>query len=719
MTTTFESSGGRKIREDVQLSPQVTNAEGKIVPLSDRPNILITSALPYVNNAPHLGNIIGSTLSADVFARYSRTGPVVAQVLYICGTDEYGTTTETKALEEGVSPSDLCDKYHQIHKDSYEWFDIGFDHFGRTTTPKQTEICQKIFTALYDNGHLTEHEIEQVYCEKDARFLADRFVEGTCPKCGSAGARGDQCDTCCQTLDAIELIDKKCKICSSSPISKKSKHLFLNLPKLQSQIESWYNSAKEGHHWSANGKAFTESWLRDGLRERCVTRDLKWGVPVPIKGWEDKVMYVWFDAPIGYPSITANYSDDWEKWWKNPKEVTLYQFMGKDNVPFHTILFPAYLIGTGQEWTMLNHISTTEYLQYENVKFSKSNNVGVFGQNARDTQVPSEVWRYFLISSRPETNDSQFTWTDFISKANSELLNNLGNFVNRIVKFCNARYHSIVPDPPSWPLVGPPTQAESLPKAGEPSRSSQIISREVFDEEDQPFVKDINALLTQYIESMESLKLRQALATVMAISARGNQYLQENKIDYSLLLASPRRCAQIVLLSLNLVYLLSVLVYPFMPSTSELILKQLNAPMRRLGRTFGIDLLPGHTIGDAIYLFRKIDPDRAAFWRKQYGGAKPSGDGGGEPAGESKKSKKKAAHAGKAKSSAGPAFAGPKPPEMVEMEQLIVDQGERVRQLKSGAIAGNVGAEVSKLLGLKKDLSSLIDQLSQSSLAHS
>ncbi|WAQ86789.1 hypothetical protein PtA15_7A518 [Puccinia triticina] len=689
-----EASGRRKIREDVELTPQVTNTEGKILPLPDRPNILVTSALPYVNNAPHLGNIIGSTLSADVFARYSRTGPVVAQVLYICGTDEYGTTTETKALEEGMSPSDLCDKYHQIHKDSYQWFDIGFDHFGRTTTPKQTEICQKIFTALYDNGHLTEHEIEQVYCEKDARFLADRFVEGTCPKCNSTGARGDQCDTCCQTLDAIELIDKKCKICSSTPISKKSKHLFIDLPKLQKQIEGWYNSAKDGHHWSANGKAFTEAWLRDGLRERCLTRDLKWGVPVPITGWEDKVMYVWFDAPIGYPSITANYTDDWEKWWKNPKEVTLYQFMGKDNVPFHTILFPAYLMGTGQEWTMLNHISTTEYLQYENVKFSKSNNVGVFGQNARETQVPSEVWRYFLISTRPETNDSQFTWTDFIAKANSELLNNLGNFVNRIVKFCNARYHSVVPDPLSWPVVGPPTQSESMPKEDDSSSSvpAQIIGRECFDEEDQSFVADINALLAQYIESMESLKLRQALATVMAISARGNQYLQENKIDYSLLLASPRRCAQIVLL---------------------------NAPPRRLSRRFGLDLLPGHTIGDAIYLFRKIDPDRAVFWRKQYGGSKPPGDGG-ESVAESKKAKKKAAHAGKAsKAAPAPVFSGPKPPEMVQLEQAILAQGERVRQLKAGSVEGDVGAEVSRLLGLKKDLASLTEQLAKTSLAPS
>ncbi|KAG0151313.1 hypothetical protein CROQUDRAFT_719813 [Cronartium quercuum f. sp. fusiforme G11] len=704
----------RKIRDGIELTPQVTDSKGKILPLPDRPNILITSALPYVNNAPHLGNIIGSTLSADVYARYSRTGPVVSQVLYICGTDEYGTTTETKALEEGLSPAALCDKYHQVHKDSYEWFDISFDYFGRTTTLKQTEICQDIFTALYKNGHFVEHTVEQVYCDNDQRFLADRFVEGTCPKCGASGARGDQCDACCQTLDAIDLIDKKCKICSHTPISRQSKHLYIDLPKLQNRIESWYNSAKEGKHWSLNGKAFTESWLRDGLKQRCMTRDLKWGVPVPLDGWKDKVMYVWFDAPIGYPSITANYTDEWKKWWKNPAEVTLYQFMGKDNVPFHTILFPAYLMGTGEKWTMLNHISTTEYLQYESAKFSKSNNVGVFGQNARETGVPSEVWRYYLISTRPETNDSQFTWTDFIAKANSELLNNLGNFVNRIIKFCNARFNSVVPDPLSWPVTGPAAPPDITPA------EMNTPERDQFDEADQEFVRDINTLLTQYIESADSLKLRNALAVVMAISARGNQYLQENKIDYNLLLASPRRCAQIVLVSLNLVYLLSVLVHPFMPTTGDLILKQLNAPNRRLPRTFGLDLLPGHTIGEAVYLFRKIDADRSSFWRKQYGGNKvvPNGNMGTptKSTNESKKAQKKAAKSKAAAVNATLTYTGPKTDEMVGLEREIVAQGDLVRKIKGGQTTGDLGEELGTLLQLKNKLNELIGALGSASL---
>ncbi|KAI8459062.1 tRNA synthetases class I (M)-domain-containing protein [Phakopsora pachyrhizi] len=699
----------QKIREGVELTPQITNSEGKVIPHPDRRNILITSALPYVNNAPHLGNIIGSVLSADVFARYCRTGPEPSQVLFISGTDEYGTTTETKALEEGLSPMDLCNKYHKVHKDSYDWFDIAFDYFGRTTNTKQTEICQEIFEALYNNGHLNEHEMEQVYCEKDSRFLADRFVEGTCPKCGAGGARGDQCDTCCQTLDAIDLIDKKCKICASSPISKKSKHLFLDLPKLQPKIESWYMEAKKGKHWSSNGQAFTEAWLRDGLRERCLTRDLKWGVPVPMEGWRNKVMYVWFDAPIGYLSITANYTDEWKKWWKSPKDVALYQFMGKDNVPFHTILFPASLMGSGQEWTMLNHISTTEYLQYENVKFSKSNNVGVFGQNARETGVPSEVWRYFLISSRPETNDAQFTWNDFISKANSELLNNLGNFVNRVVKFCNARFQSTVPNPLSWPITGPPSSP------GFPESTVNETARDQFDPEDSEFVHDINKMLSQYIESAESIKLRNALSLVMAISARGNQYLQDNKIDYNLLLAHPRRCAQIVLVSLNLVYLLSVLVHPYMPTTEELILKQLNAPHRRLSQTFGIDLMPGHMIGEAIYLFRKIDTDRASFWRKQYGGNKPTASANQSVGGsrsESKKNRKKSAHSAQAMSATAPKISVPKSEEMIQLEAQINLQGNLVRQIKGGAISGDTKTEVGKLLDLKKQMTQLTESLS-------
>ena len=291
-----------------------------------------------------------------------------------------------------MTPRALCDKYNALHADIYEWFDIGFDYFGRTTTEAQTEIAQDIFLKLLKNDFLVEESMTQLFCEKHQGFLADRFVEGTCPKCGYEDARGDQCDGCGQLLDSFELINPRCKIDGAGPIKRDSKHFFIQLDKLQPEIEEWARTASEEGQWSRNGRIITESWLRSGLNQRCITRDLLWGTPVPVKGYEEKVMYVWFDACIGYISITANYTQQWKKWWKNKDEVKLYQFMGKDNVPFHTVVFPGSKIGTRDgDWTMLHHISTTEYLQYEGGKFSKSRGIGVFGNNARDTGIPPSV----------------------------------------------------------------------------------------------------------------------------------------------------------------------------------------------------------------------------------------------------------------------------------------------------------------------------------------
>lgn len=312
--------------------------------------------------------------------------------LYICGTDEYGTATETKALEEHVTPQELCDKYNALHREIYEWFDIGFDHFGRTTTKLQTKIAQDIFLKLSQNDFLVENSVTQLFCKQHQGFLADRFVEGTCPKCGYEDARGDQCDACGQLLDPLELIDPRCKLDNHSPVKRDSKHIFLELDKLQLELEQWVKKSFDAGQWSRNGLSITENWLKQGLKKRCITRDLTWGTPVPLKGYEKKVLYVWFDACIGYLSITADYTTDWEKWWRAKEDVKLYQFMGKDNVPFHTVIFPGTQIGTKDDnWTMLHHLSTTEYLQYEGGKFSKSRGVGVFGNNARDTGVPSSV----------------------------------------------------------------------------------------------------------------------------------------------------------------------------------------------------------------------------------------------------------------------------------------------------------------------------------------
>ncbi|KAJ1843131.1 methionine--tRNA ligase mes1, partial [Coemansia sp. RSA 486] len=417
----------RKVRAEIEFS---FDPKEIVLPKEDAQNVLITSELPYVNNVPHLGNIIGSTLSADAFARYSRVRG--RNTLYICGTDEYGTTTETKALEEGVSCQALCDKYSALHQQVYEWFNLSFNYFGRTSTAKQTEIVQATFEKCYANGFVSEAEITQLYCETCNRFLADRFVEGICPSCNYDDARGDQCDKCGKLLNANELVEPRCKLDGNRPVLRDSRHLFLDLDQLQPRCAEFVKRSSEAGEWSPNGVRITRNWLNEGLRPRCITRDLKWGVPVPLKGYEDKVFYVWFDACIGYPSITANYTSEWERWWKNPDNVKLYQFMGKDNVPFHTVVFPSTQLASGEPWTMLHHIATCEYLNYETGKFSKSRGVGVFGNNAQDTGVPPDVWRYFLLANRPEKSDTIFTWSDFVSRNNNELLNNVGNLCNRV-----------------------------------------------------------------------------------------------------------------------------------------------------------------------------------------------------------------------------------------------------------------------------------------------
>ncbi|GES85444.1 methionyl-tRNA synthetase [Rhizophagus clarus] len=575
----------RKINPGVAL--EIEKDKNK-EPIKGERNILITSALPYVNNIPHLGNIIGSVLSADVFARYSRARRY--NTLFVCGTDEYGTATETKALEEGTTCQELCDKYNAIHTQVYEWFELGFDYFGRTTTQQQTEIAQDIFMKLYKNGYLSEDTMTQLFCEKCQRFLADRFVEGTCPLCSYEDARGDQCDSCGHLLNATELVNPRCKVCGNKPIMRESKHMFLDLATLQKTVEDWVIKTSVEGKWSTNSKTITHSWLKEGLKPRCITRDLKWGTPVPLEEMKEKVFYVWFDAPIGYLSITANYTPHWEKWWKNPDDVKLYQFMGKDNVPFHTVIFPSSLFGTGEDWTLLYHINTTEYLNYENTKFSKSRNIGVFGTDAKDTGIGVSVWRYYLISSRPETNDSIFTWKEFIAKNNNELLANLGNFVNRVIKFSASKYDSIVPE----------------------------FSCDKIEEKD--FIEKINSLLKNYIETLEIVKLRAGLEVAMEISRLGNGYLQESKLDNSLFQNNPEKCSTVIGIAVNLIYLLSALFFPYMPSTTKSICRQLNAPLRDIPDTWTIDILPGHKLGKAEYLFKRIDDKKEEEYLKKYGG---------------------------------------------------------------------------------------------------
>ncbi|CDM30051.1 hypothetical protein DTO013E5_8080 [Penicillium roqueforti] len=567
-----------------------------ILPKAGERNILVTSALPYVNNVPHLGNVVGSVLSADVFARYHKA--CGHRTLYICGTDEYGTATETKALEEKVSPEELCAKYNKIHQDVYKWFNIGFDHFGRTPTEKHTEIAQSIFMRLHENGFLAERTAEQPFCEQHNSFLADRFVEGECPRCHYDDARGDQCDKCGHLLDPFDLINPRCKIDGAAPVRRETKHIHLLLDKLQPDIEKWAHPAIEKGNWPRNSRVITESWLKEGLKGRGITRDLKWGVPVPLEGYENKVLYVWFEACIGYLSITANYTDEWEQWWRNPEEVQLWQFLGKDNVPFHSVIFPGTQIGTKDKWTMLHHLSTTEYLNYEGGKFSKSRGIGVFGTNARETGVPADVWRYYLLKNRPETGDTQFEWGPFVDSNNGELLAKLGNLVNRVIKLVTASYGSVIPE---------------------------FTVPESFD----PFLKEVTEHLLQYHEELEGAHLRAGVQTAMRIAEAGNGLIQANRLDNALIANEPERAAAVVGTVLNLILLLSSVFSPYMPATSKSILEQLNTPFEYIPSVEELkstgwkptSLKAGHKIGKAAYLFTRIDPKKADEWREMFGGS--------------------------------------------------------------------------------------------------
>jgi methionyl-tRNA synthetase len=598
-----------------------------ILPVPGKENIIITSALPYVNNVPHLGNLIGSVLSADVFARFCRARGL--PTIYVCGSDQYGTATETKALSEGVDPATLCAKYHAIHKDIYDWFRLDFDVFGRTPTDEHTAIVQDIFIRLWNNGFIEQRETTQAYCPTHSSFLADRYVEGECSLCHDKGARGDQCDACGNLLDPLEperdasgnqetkatgwLINPRCKLDGTAPEKRQTKHLYLRLDALQGEIEEWLKTVEKA--WSANCVSITHSWLDQGLKPRGISRDLKWGVPIPtgLDGLSDedyakKVFYVWFDACIGYPSITRTYTDpgnlagtNWEKWWKNPDDVSLYQFMGKDNVPFHTIIFPASQLGTKENWTKIKAVSTCEYLNYEGGKFSKSKGVGVFGTNARDTGIDADIWRYYLLSRRPETSDSEFKWEEFVDANNNDLLKNLGNLCQRIIKFCQAKMDGVVPeyDLSKFPAL-------------------------------QQHREEVEKLLQDYVAHLKGVKLRAGLSIVMNISAHGNKLLQDNKLSNQLIAEEPERCRAVIGIALNHIHLVAHLLSPYMPEKSQSILRQLGVkgpggedqtiPAKIPDTWEANDLKPGHAIGEPELLFANIPAAKIEEWREAFGG---------------------------------------------------------------------------------------------------
>jgi len=617
---------------------------------------------------PHLGNIVGCVLSADVFARFCRLRGY--NVLYICGTDEYGTSTETKAVEEGLSNREICDKYNKLHSGIYDWFNISFDKFGRTTTPQQTEIAQDIFWSLHNQGCTSSASVEQLYCPACKRFLADRFVEGTCPlpECRYEDARGDQCDKCGKLINAVELVNPRCKLCPCTPEVRSSKHLFLELPKVEESLKEWFEKSSE--RWSNNARVIARTWVKGGLQPRCITRDLVWGTKVPLEGFQDKVFYVWFDAPIGYISITAQYTEHWEKWWKNPDNVEYWQFMAKDNVPFHSVVFPATLLGTGEKWTMVNRLMSVEYLNYEDAKFSKSRGVGVFGNDAQDTGIPSDVWRFYLMYVRPENQDSAFKWDDLMLKNNSELLANLGNFINRATKFTRDNFSSCVP-------------AMSLL------------------EEDWEIVARVNQELEAYTGQLEDARERDAISSLFNISRLGNQLMQHNT-PWKLVKGSEadkERAGTVVGLSVNIACLLSILIQPYMPELAKKLQEQLAAPdsvVAVLPSCLHCFLSPGHKIGSPSPLVTEIKPQTIQELKARYAGNQA--DRKSEP---KKSTPPPAAGAPAAASSSGEVNASL----AAELQEKVTVQGNRVRELKSSkASKEEIDKEVKILLELKSEL---------------
>ncbi len=515
---------------------------------------LVTSALPYVNNIPHLGNLV-QVLSADVFARYCRSAGY--ETLYACGTDEYGTATETRALQQGITPRELCDHYHAIHRDIYKWFNISFDKFGRTSDPIQTEITQSIFLDLDREGYINDRVIEQLYCNSCHTFLADRFVGGTCPHCGSDDARGDQCDSCGKLLDPTDLVEPRCGTCGSTPEIRSTHHLFIDLPKILPKLEAWMDMASVKGFWARNAVQMTKSWIRDGLKERCITRDLRWGIPVPKKGFEDKVFYVWFDAPIGYISITAGLTNDWKSWWQNPDNVELYQFIGKDNIPFHTVIFPSSLLGSGKDWTMLHHMSSSEYLNYEGGKFSKSNNHGIFGDQVQETGIPADYWRFYIFYNRPEKSDVNFTWEDLKEKVNGELIGNIGNLVNRTLTFVHRFYHG---------KLGPDAGAENLNACGTAGNTaSETQAGDLVDPEIVAKVAQYVATITNHFERAE---LRDALRQICALSSYGNKIFQAAE-PWNLIKEDSPAVAQLLRGALHIIKALATLLAPYIPESAQ------------------------------------------------------------------------------------------------------------------------------------------------------
>ncbi|WOR14129.1 methionine--tRNA ligase [Hyphomonas sp. FCG-A18] len=571
---------------------------------SEKRRILITSALPYINGIKHLGNLAGSMLPADVYARFQRLRG--HDVLYICATDEHGTPAELAAQAAGISVQAYCDEQHQVQRGAGEGFTLSYDWFGRSSSPENHRLTQHFAHVLEEKGLIEERVSKQVYSIDDGRFLPDRYVEGTCPHCEYEKARGDQCDNCGRLLDPVDLKNPYSAVSGSTNIEiRDTAHLFLKQSEMQDDIRAWVEASTE---WPQLAKSIALKWLDEGLRDRAITRDLKWGVPVtapdgsPRPGFENKVFYVWFDAPIEYIAATEEWAKatqgDWQSWWRKDQgaeDVEYVQFMGKDNVAFHTVSFPVTIFGSGEPWKSVDKLKAFNWVTWYGGKFSTSNKRGVFMDQALEL-LPADYWRWYLMANAPEGSDAAFTWEGFQAAINSDLANVLGNFVNRITKYTVSKFDG------------------TLPATGTPGEDEAWMAEE------------LKSSLTKISEHYEQMEFRKAAAETRALWAAGNEYLTraepwvkyKNDVDAA---------AVGVRTGLNLVVLFAIVAQPLIPTTAKAILDTLGIPEENRKWPSAdeasalLDALPhGMAITAPPVLFQKIEDAMIEEWTERFGG---------------------------------------------------------------------------------------------------
>jgi methionyl-tRNA synthetase len=537
----------------------------------------VNAAWPYVNSVPHLGTFI-HLLCADVYARYLRLKG--EEVIAVTGSDEHGTPIEVEAIKKGISPKQLTDEIHgQICK-LLDAYNIRLDNYTRTESPVHVKFTQDLYKKVYDNGYVYTQNVTLPYCQKDQRFLPDRFVQGTCPHCGYEEARGDQCDSCGRVLDPLELVNSRCVFCNTPPTVKTSAHWFFDLPKFRDKLQSIIQDNKQ---LPENARNFSLRWLEEGLRPRALTRDNKWGIPAPFPGAEGKTIYVWLEAVLGYVSASIEWAEKsgkpeaWKDFWFD-KQTKNVHFIGKDNIPFHVIIFPALLLATNEQYVLPWQVSSTEFILFDGQKFSKSKKVGVWIDDALKV-APAEYWRYILVATRPEARDANFTWRDFEAHINTELNDVLGNFVHRTLTFVSNQFESRIPEP------------------GE------------FDERDRQIKKEIEDSAARVGGLLDRFELKAALAAIIELARSGNQYLSERE-PWHLIKNDRVKTATTLYLASQVVRSIGILLLPFLPDSGEQITAQLSlgkdSSTLRWADAGELGLQPGHLIGKPKPLFHKV-----------------------------------------------------------------------------------------------------------------